>query len=133
MVLLVGVTGCGKTLLLNNIVNYFFGVDLEDEWRLNLVDELDEIEERELGQEEEQGNKIFQDANVGSAPKSRFGTEYGNCNDCGNFSERTNRSESCRASAKSMTSWVTGYELRWQQGARLAIRTNVICLRSRTT
>ena len=44
-----GMTGAGKSLMTNNIINYIYGVSYKDGFRLKLVTEDEEIEERGPG------------------------------------------------------------------------------------
>ncbi len=44
--MMVGMTGAGKSLMLNNIVNYIYGVNFHDKFRFKLIHEDDEISER---------------------------------------------------------------------------------------
>ena len=73
VIMMTGITGSGKTLMINAFVNYLYGVCFEDSFRFELVDKSKEKQERDLGSDSE---------------------------------------------AMSMTSWVTGYELKWQRGFR---------------
>ncbi len=43
---MVGMTGAGKTLMLNNIVNYVFGVSFKHNFRFKLIHEEDEFNDR---------------------------------------------------------------------------------------
>ena len=43
---MVGMTGAGKSLMINNIVNYVFGVTCEDNFRFKLILDEEEIAER---------------------------------------------------------------------------------------
>jgi GTP-binding protein EngB required for normal cell division len=45
-VMMVGMTGAGKSLMLNNMVNYIYGVIFQDNFRFKLIHEDDEISER---------------------------------------------------------------------------------------
>ena len=73
VVMMTGMTGSGKTLMMNAFVNYLYGVDFHDSFRFQLVEKSQEKRERDFGSDSE---------------------------------------------AMSMTSWVTGYELKWQTGFR---------------
>ena len=42
VIMLVGATGSGKTMLINSMINYVFGVEYEDEFRFKLVTQADE-------------------------------------------------------------------------------------------
>jgi hypothetical protein len=44
--MMVGMTGAGKTLMLNNIVNYVFGVSFKHNFRFKLIHEEDEFKDR---------------------------------------------------------------------------------------
>jgi hypothetical protein len=46
VVMMVGMTGAGKSLMLNNMVNYIYGVSFQDTFRFKLIHEADEISER---------------------------------------------------------------------------------------
>jgi len=72
-IIMVGMTGSGKSLMINYLVNYFYGVEFKDDFRLAMILKEDEIEERE-------GNSTSE--------------------------------------AESVTSWVTAYQLNWQEGSR---------------
>ena len=39
--MLVGATGSGKTTLINSMINYYFGVEYEDNFRFKLITEED--------------------------------------------------------------------------------------------
>ena len=71
VIMTVGMTGSGKTTMVNAFVNYLYGVEYNDSFRLQLVTKDEEKSERGGGAATE---------------------------------------------ALSMTSWVTGYELKWQPG-----------------
>ncbi len=45
---MVGMTGAGKSLMLNNMVNYIYGVSFQDSFRFKLIHEEDEISDRQL-------------------------------------------------------------------------------------
>jgi hypothetical protein len=45
VVIMVGMTGAGKSLMLNNMVNYIYGVSFQDNFRFKLIHEEDEIGE----------------------------------------------------------------------------------------
>ena len=45
--MMAGMTGSGKSLMLNNIVNYLFGVNFDDDFRFKLIVDQDELDERE--------------------------------------------------------------------------------------
>lgn len=49
IIMMAGMTGAGKSLMINNIVNYVFGVNCEDDFRLKLILETDEIADRKDG------------------------------------------------------------------------------------
>ena len=44
-----GMTGAGKSLMINNIVNYVYGVACEDDFRFKLILEADELADRTDG------------------------------------------------------------------------------------
>ena len=44
-VMIVGLTGAGKSLLINNIFNFIYGVDYTDNFRFKLIVEAEEINE----------------------------------------------------------------------------------------
>ena len=44
---MVGMTGAGKSLMLNNMVNYVYGVSFKDDFRFKLILEEDELSERQ--------------------------------------------------------------------------------------
>jgi hypothetical protein len=46
VVMMVGMTGAGKSLMLNNMVNFIYGVSFQDTFRFKLIHEEDEISER---------------------------------------------------------------------------------------
>ena len=48
VIMMVGMTGAGKSLMLNNMVNFFYGVDLDDDFRFKLILDEEEIAERKL-------------------------------------------------------------------------------------
>ncbi len=48
-IMMVGMCGAGKTLMINNIVNYVFGVNCEDNFRFKLILEEDEMKDRTDG------------------------------------------------------------------------------------
>ena len=46
VIMMVGMTGAGKSLMLNNMVNYIYGVNFQDPFRFKLIYEEDEFAER---------------------------------------------------------------------------------------
>ena len=46
VIMMVGMTGAGKSLMLNNMVNYIYGVNFQDHFRFKLIYEEDEFAER---------------------------------------------------------------------------------------
>ena len=73
VIMTVGMTGSGKTTMVNAFINYLYGVEYRDSFRFELVTSDEELSER--------------------------------------GGDTTTK-------ALSMTSWVTGYELKWQPGFR---------------
>ena len=49
-VIMVGISGSGKSLMINNLVNFLYGVDFETEFRFKLI-----LEEKEKSEREEEG------------------------------------------------------------------------------
>ena len=49
-VIMVGISGSGKSLLINNLVNFLYGVEYRDEFRFKLI-----LEEKEKSEREEEG------------------------------------------------------------------------------
>ena len=49
IIMMVGMCGAGKSLMINNIVNFVFGVNCEDNFRFKLIVEEDELAERTDG------------------------------------------------------------------------------------
>ena len=49
IIMMVGMCGAGKSLMINNIVNYVYGVNCEDNFRFKLILEEDELSERTDG------------------------------------------------------------------------------------
>ena len=49
-VIMVGISGSGKSLMINNLVNFLYGVDYENEFRFKLI-----LEEKEKSEREEEG------------------------------------------------------------------------------
>ena len=47
--MIVGMTGAGKYLLINNIINFIYGVDYTDNFRFKLIVEDEESNERDAG------------------------------------------------------------------------------------
>ena len=47
--MIVGMAGVGKSLLINNIINFIYGVDYNDNFRFKLIVEDEEINERDTG------------------------------------------------------------------------------------
>ena len=48
VIMMVGMTGAGKSLMLNNMVNYVYGISFKDDFRFKLILEDDELSERQL-------------------------------------------------------------------------------------
>ena len=46
VIMMVGMTGAGKSLMLNNMVNFVYGVSFKDDFRFKLILEEDELSER---------------------------------------------------------------------------------------
>ena len=46
VIMMVGMTGAGKSLMINNIINYVYGVDYTDKFRFQLIVDDEEITER---------------------------------------------------------------------------------------
>ena len=46
VIMMAGMTGSGKSLMLNNLVNYVFGVNFKDNFRFKLIVDNDELKER---------------------------------------------------------------------------------------
>ena len=67
-VIMVGISGSGKSLMINNIINFMYGVDYKSDFRLKLI-----LEESERNEREQEGTTA-------------------------------------------MTSWVSAYDLVWQEG-----------------
>jgi hypothetical protein len=44
--MMVGMTGAGKSLMLNNMVNYVYGVSFQDNFRFKLISEEEEVADR---------------------------------------------------------------------------------------
>ena len=80
--MMVGMTGAGKSLMINNIINYVYGVSYADNFRFELIIDKEEIAER---------------GGLGSKSK-----------------------------ADSMTSWVTGFNLNYQEGFRVNFGLTII-------
>ena len=57
-VMIVGMTGAGKSLLINNIINYVYGVDYTDNFRFKLIVEEEEINERDKGSSTSQAHSM---------------------------------------------------------------------------
>ena len=57
-VMIVGMTGAGKTLLINNIINFIYGVDYTDNFRFKLIVEDEEINERDAGSSASQAQSM---------------------------------------------------------------------------
>ena len=49
IIMMAGMTGAGKSLMINNIINYVYGVNCEDDFRLKLILETDEFADRKDG------------------------------------------------------------------------------------
>ena len=47
--MMAGMTGAGKSLMVNNIVNFVYGVNCEDDFRFKLILEADELADRTDG------------------------------------------------------------------------------------
>ena len=56
--MIVGMTGAGKSLLINNIINYIYGVDYTDNFRFKLIIEDEEINERDTGSNTSQAHSM---------------------------------------------------------------------------
>ena len=56
--MIVGMTGSGKSLLINNIINYIYGVDYTDDFRFKLIVEDEEIKERDIGDSTSQAQSM---------------------------------------------------------------------------
>ena len=56
--MIVGMTGAGKSLLINNIINYVYGVDYTDNFRFKLIVEKEEINERDVGSSTSQAHSM---------------------------------------------------------------------------
>ena len=67
-VIMVGISGSGKSLMINNLINFIYGVEYDNDFRFKLILEDQEKSERE------------------------------------------------REGTTAMTSWVTSYDLKWQEG-----------------
>ena len=50
VIMMVGMTGSGKSLMINNLLNYIYGVQYRDNFRLKLIVDEEEINEREGGE-----------------------------------------------------------------------------------
>jgi hypothetical protein len=46
IIMMVGMTGAGKSLMLNNMVNYVYGVSFQDNFRFKLISEEEEVADR---------------------------------------------------------------------------------------
>ena len=46
IIMMVGMTGAGKSLQINNLVNFILGVNYDDDFRFKLILEEDEFEDR---------------------------------------------------------------------------------------
>jgi len=82
IIMMVGMTGAGKSLMINNIINYVYGVEFADNFRFQLIVDDEEIAERGK-----------------HASKSK---------------------------ANSMTSWVTGFNLHYQDGFKVDYSITII-------
>ena len=49
VIMMVGMTGAGKSLMINNLINYIYGVQYKDNFRFKLIVDDEEINERETG------------------------------------------------------------------------------------
>ena len=49
VLMMAGMTGSGKSLMINNIVNFVYGVNCEDSFRFKLILENDELKDRSDG------------------------------------------------------------------------------------
>ena len=49
VLMMAGMTGSGKSLMINNIVNFLYGVNCEDSFRFKLILENDELKDRSDG------------------------------------------------------------------------------------
>ena len=49
-IMMVGMTGAGKSLQINNLINYILGVNYDDDFRFKLILEEEELQERRPGQ-----------------------------------------------------------------------------------
>ena len=56
--MIVGMTGAGKSLLINNIINYVYGVDYTDDFRFKLIVEDEEINEPDIGDSTSQAQSM---------------------------------------------------------------------------
>ena len=56
--MIVGMTGAGKSLLINSIINYVYGVDYTNNFRFKLIVEEEEIKEREKGSSTSQAHSM---------------------------------------------------------------------------
>ncbi len=45
-IMMVGMTGAGKSLQINNLINYILGVEYDDYFRFKLIFENDELDDR---------------------------------------------------------------------------------------
>lgn len=57
-VMIVGLTGAGKSLLINNIFSFIYGVDYTDNFRFKLIVEAEEINERDTGSSTSQAQSM---------------------------------------------------------------------------
>ena len=49
-IMMVGMTGAGKSLQINNLINYILGVNYDDDFRFKLILEEEELQDRRPGQ-----------------------------------------------------------------------------------
>ena len=57
-VMIVGMKGAGKSLLINNIISYVYGVDYTNNFRFKLIVEEEEIKELEKGSSTSQAHSM---------------------------------------------------------------------------
>ncbi|XP_075263316.1 uncharacterized protein LOC142354844 [Convolutriloba macropyga] len=49
VIMMVGMTGAGKSLMINNLINYIYGVQYNDAFRFKLIVDDEEMQERDIG------------------------------------------------------------------------------------